>query len=97
MTVTDRYKIIYNKIKANQAQYDLDRVAAKKSAYSYGDLRKYEYLTSEKLGYKSSVVEQANFSYSPLGKVFNKGLTGEGKKKEFWIVLKILGVETKSC
>ena len=83
MTVTDRYKIIDNKIKANQAQYDLDRVAAKKSAYSYGHLRKYEYLTSEKLGYKLSVVEPAKFSYSPLSKVFNKGLTGEEKKKEF--------------
>ena len=80
MTVTDRYKIIDNKIKANQAQYDLDRVAAKKSAYSYGDLRKFK---SKKLRYKSSVVEQAKFSYSPLDKVFNKGLTGEEKKKEF--------------
>ena len=83
MTVTDRYKIIYNKIKANQAQYDLDRVAAKKSAYSYGDLRKYEYLTSEKLGYKSSVVKQAKFNYSPLGKSFNDGFKEETKKKKF--------------
>ena len=80
MTVTDRYKIIDNKIKTNQAQYYLDRVAAKKSAYSYGDLRKFK---SKKLRYKSSAVEQAKFSYSPLGKVFNMGLTGEEKKKEF--------------
>ena len=56
-----------NKIKANQAQYDLDRLAAKISAYSSGDLRKYEYLTSEDLGYKPSVIEQAKFHYSPLG------------------------------
>ena len=45
MTVTDQLKIIDNKIKANQVQYDLDRLAAKISAYSSGDLRKYEYLT----------------------------------------------------
>ena len=63
-------KIIDNKIKANQAQYDLDRLAAKISAYSSGDLRKYEYLTGEDLGYKPSVFEQAKFDYSPLGNIF---------------------------
>ena len=45
MKVTDQLKTIDNKIKENQAQYDLDRLAAKISAYSSGDLRKYEYLT----------------------------------------------------
>ena len=80
MTVTDQIKIIDNKIKANQAQYDLDRLAAKISAYSSGDLRKYEYLTGEDLGYKPSVVEQAKFDYSPLGKIFNKGLKKKIKK-----------------
>ena len=80
MTVTGQIKIIDNKIKANQAQYDLDRLAAKISAYSSGDLRRYEYLTGEDLGYKPSVVEQAKFDYSPLGKIFNKGLTEEHKK-----------------
>ena len=50
MTVTDQLKIVDNKIKANQVQYDLERLAAKISAYSSGDLRKYEYLTSEDLG-----------------------------------------------
>ena len=37
MTVTDQLEIIDNKIKANQAQYDLDRLAAKISTYSSGD------------------------------------------------------------
>ena len=41
MTVTDQLKVIDNKIKANQAQYDLDKLAAKISAYSPSDLRKY--------------------------------------------------------
>ena len=81
MTVTDQIKIIDNKIKANQAQYDLDRLAAKISAYSSGDLRKYEYLTGEDLGYKPSVFEQAKFDYSALGNFVNKGLQ-EGDKKE---------------
>ena len=43
MTVTDPLKIIDKKIKSNQAHYDLDRVAAKISAYSPGGLRKYGY------------------------------------------------------
>ena len=47
MTVTDQLKIIDNKFKANQAQYDLNGLAAKISAYSSCDLRKYEYLTGE--------------------------------------------------
>ena len=61
MAVNDQLKIIDNKIKANQTQYDLDRLAAKISGYSSGDLRKHEYLTGEDLGYKPSVVEQAKF------------------------------------
>ena len=47
--VPDQLKIIDNKINANQAQYDLDRLAAKTSAYSSGILKKYEYLTGEDL------------------------------------------------
>ena len=70
MTVTDQYKIIDDKIKGNQAQYDLDRLAAKIAPLSSGELRKYEYLTGEDSGYKPSVIEQAKFDYSPLGKVF---------------------------
>ena len=42
---------------------------------------KYEYLTGEDLGLKSSTVEQAKFNYSPLGEIFNKGLD-KGDKKE---------------
>ena len=61
MTVADQLKIIDNKIKANQAQYDLDRLAAKICAYYSGDLRKYEYLTGEDWQYKPSVVEEAEF------------------------------------
>ena len=81
MTVTDQLKIIDNKIKVNQAQYDLDRLTATTRAYSSGDLRKYEYLTGENFGYKPSVFEQAKFDYSPLGNIFTKGFDKDDKKE----------------
>ena len=56
MTVTDQLKIIDNKIKENQTQHDLDRLAAEISAYSSDDLRKYQYLTCEDLGYTPGVL-----------------------------------------
>ena len=81
MTLTEQVKILDDKIKTNKAQYDLDREAAKISALSSGKLEKYEYLTGEDLGYKPGVVEKAKFEYSPLGKVFNKGLDESQKKR----------------
>ena len=81
MTVTDQINILNRKIKQNEAQYDLDREAAKISALSSNNLDKYEYLTGEDLGLKPSTVEQAKFEYSPLGKIFNKGLSEEDKKE----------------
>ena len=45
-------------------------------------LDKYEYLTDEDLNLKPSTVEQAKFEYSPLGKIFNKGLDTDDAKKE---------------
>ena len=82
MTLTDEFKILDGKIKANQAQYDLDREAAKISASSSNELDKYEYLTGEDLIYKPGVVEPTKFEYSPLGKVFNKGLGKKDKKEK---------------
>ena len=66
MTVTDQLKILDDKIKSNQAQYDLSREAAKISALSCKDpLDKYEYLTGEDLGHKPSVFEKSKFEHSP--------------------------------
>ena len=81
MTVTDQIKTLNRKIKQNEAQYDLDREAAKISALSSNNLDKYEYLTGEDLGLKPSTVEKAKFEYSPLGKIFNKGLSEDDKKE----------------
>ena len=65
----------------NQAQYDLDKKAARISALSSNNLDKYEYLTGEDLGLKPSTIEQTKFEYSPLGKIFNKGLSEDDKKE----------------
>ena len=81
MTITDQMKILNRKIMQNEAQYDLDRKAAKIFALSSYNLDKYKYLTGEDLDLKPSIFEQAKFEYSPLGKIFNKGLS-EGDKKE---------------
>ena len=62
-------------------KYDLGREATKISALFSNNLDKYEYLTGEDLGLKPSTVEQAKFEYSPLGKIFNKGLSEEDKKE----------------
>ena len=68
MTLTDELKILDDKIKANQAQYDLGREAAKISALSSKDLsEKCEYLTGEDLGNRPSLLEKTKFEYSPLG------------------------------
>ena len=66
----------------NEAQYHLDRKAAKISALSSNYLEKYEYLTGEDLGLKPSTVEQAKFEYSPLSKVFTEELDKDKDKKE---------------
>ena len=66
MTITEQVKILDDKIKSNKAQNDLDREAAKIKALSSKDLDKYQYLTSEDLGYKPDVIQRAKFEYSPL-------------------------------
>ena len=81
MTKIDQLKILDNKIRANKAQYDLDRKNAEISALSSRELDKYEYLTGEDLGYKPDVASKAKFEYSILGKVFNKGLNKDDKKE----------------
>ena len=88
MTITDQIKILDKKVVQNEAQYDLDRKAAKISALSANNLDKYEYLTGEDLGLKPSTVEQARFEYSPLGKIFNKGLSENDKKEGLFKGLK---------
>ena len=81
MTRKEQNKILDDKIKANKRQYDLDRTNAEISAFSSGDLPKYEYLTKKDLGYKSNAFEKAKFEYSPLGKFIR--LDKSDKKKDY--------------
>ena len=82
MTVTGPIKILDRKIMQNEAQYDLDRKAAKISELSSNNMDKYDYLTGEDFGLKPSTAEQTKFEYSPLRKIFNKGLGEDDKKKD---------------
>ena len=62
ITLTDELKVHDDRIKANQAQHDLGREAAKMSALSSNDLlQKFEYLTGEGLGCRPSVLEKTKF------------------------------------
>ena len=49
---------------------------------------KYEYLAGEDLGYKPSVIEQAKFLYSLLGKIFYMGLDKDDQKEGLFKRLK---------
>ena len=88
ITITDQIKILDRKIMLNEAQYDLDRKATKVSALTSNNLDKYEYLTGQDLGLKLSNIEQAKFEYSPLSKIFNKGLNKDDKKEGLFKRLK---------
>ena len=81
MTRKEQVKILDDKINANKRQYDLDRINAEISAYSNGNLPKFEYLTKQDLNYKPNAFEQAKFEYSLLGKVFIDGLDKSDKKE----------------
>ena len=52
----------------------IDRLNAEISAFSDGDLNKYEFLTRKDLNYKPNVLDKARFEFSPLGRAFNEGL-----------------------
>ena len=69
-------KIMTNEdqIKDEKLKYDINREAAKISALSSGKIDKYEYLTGEEIlpSNQRQIIEQAKFTYSPLGKAFQK-------------------------
>ena len=65
---------INDQIRDEKLQYDINREAAKISALSSGKIHKYEYLTGEDIlpFNQQQIIEQAKFTYSPLGKAFEK-------------------------
>ena len=95
MTKLDQIKILDNKVKANEAQFNLDRKNAEILAKSSGKLDKYEYLTGEDLVYKPDALTEAKFEYSPLAKVFTGGLDEKDNKKE-GLFKRLKRIENKS-
>ena len=65
---------IVDQIKDEKLQYDISREAAKISALSSCKIDKYGYLTVEEIlpSNQQQIIEQAKFTYSPLGKAFEK-------------------------
>ena len=77
---------IDEKIRDEKLQDDINREAAKISALSSNKIHKYEYLTGEDILPSSNqqIIEQAKFTYSPLGKAFEKQIEtikDQGKNK----------------
>ena len=77
---------INDQIRDEKLQYDINREAAKISALSSGKIHKCEYLTGEDIlpSNQQQIIEQAKFTYSPLGKAFEKQLktiVDQGKKQ----------------
>ena len=83
MTHKEQNKILDDKIESNN-QYKVDRLNAEISAFSSGDLNKYEFLTRKDLKYKPNALDKARFEFSPLGKTFSTGLdkTVQGYQEE---------------
>ena len=65
MTCKEQIKILDNKTKSNVNQYKINRLNAEISAFSSGDLNKYEFLTRKDLKYKPNVLDKATFEFSP--------------------------------
>ena len=84
MTRKEQNKILDAKVESNVNQYKVDRLNAEISAFSSGDLNKYEFLKRIDLNYKPNALDKARFEFSPLGKTFNTGLdkTAQGYQEE---------------
>ena len=77
---------INDQIRDEKLQYDINREAAKISVLSSGKIHKYEYLTGEDIlpSNQQEIMEQARFTYSPLGKAIEKQIKrieDQGKKQ----------------
>ena len=65
---------IEDQTRDEKLQHDINREAAKISALSSGKIEKYEYFTGEEIlsSNQQQIMEQAKFTYFPLGKAFEK-------------------------
>ena len=74
MTRKEQNKILDAKIESNVNQYNVNRLNTEISAFSNGDLNKYEFLKRIDLNYKPNALDKARFEFCPLGRAFNEGL-----------------------
>ena len=77
---------IDDQIRDEKLKYDINREAAEISALSSDKIDKYEYLTVKEIlpSNQQQIIEQAKFTYSPLGKAFEKQIKttkDQGEKK----------------
>ena len=74
---------IDDQIEDKKLQYDISREAAKISALSSGKINKHEYLTGEEIlpSNQKQMIPQTKFTYSPLGKSFEKETKKQLKTK----------------
>ena len=90
MTRNEQNKILDAKIESNVNQYKVDRMNAEISAFSSGDLNKYEFLKRIDLNYKPNALHKARFEFSPLGKTFSTGLNKNAQGYQEEGVIKLL-------
>ena len=85
---------INDQIRDEKLQYDINREAAKISALSSGKIHKYEYLTCDEIlpSNQEQIIEKAKFTYSQLGKTFEKQIkTIEDQKQKHIKVIQAQG------
>ena len=90
MTRKEQNKRLDAKIESNVNQYKVDRMNAEISAFSSGDLNKYEFLKRIDLNYKPNALDKARFEFSPLGKTFSTGLDKNTQGYQEEVVIKLL-------
>ena len=90
MICKEQDKILDAKIESNVNQYKVDRLNAEISAFSSGDLNKYEFLTRKDSKYKPNALDKARFEFSPLGQTFSTGLDKTDQNYQEEGVIKLL-------
>ena len=75
---------------SNVNQYKVDRMNAEISAFSSGDLNKYEFLKRIDLNYKPNALDKTRFEFSPLGQTFNAALDKNAQGYQEQGIIKLL-------
>ena len=90
MTRKEQNKILDAKIESNINQYKVDMLNAEISAFSSGDLNKYEFLKRIDLNYKPNALDKARVEFSQLGQTFNTGLDKNAQGYQEEGIIKLL-------